>query len=65
MALTFLSSSSFLGKYYIKMGHWDELLKGFLTSAKEVQEWFLGNGDQDLGKQLEQAIINVVKGKTM
>ncbi|XP_060068773.1 uncharacterized protein LOC132548891 [Ylistrum balloti] len=45
------------GKYYIKLGHADAILKGPLK-VSEIQKWYCGEGD----RLLEEQMFNLLKG---
>lgn len=55
-------SSSYLGKYYVKIGHSDEILKGSLELT-DVRKWYCGSGDDELERELYTLVETVFNGK--
>lgn len=49
------------GKYYIKLGHSDVILKGPLK-VSEMQKWYCGEGDKTLEKQMFRLLQGILPG---
>ncbi|XP_033761106.1 uncharacterized protein LOC117342917 [Pecten maximus] len=51
------------GKYYIKLGHSDDILKGPLQ-VSEMQKWYCGEGDKALEEQMFRLLQRLLPGVT-
>ncbi|XP_062590976.1 uncharacterized protein LOC134252499 [Saccostrea cucullata] len=49
------------GKYYIKIGHSDDIIKDSLD-LKDIRKWYSGKGDEDLEKELFKLVDTMFHG---
>ena len=57
-----LSECSFAGKFYIKLGHADDILK-YDLKEEEIRGWYCGPGDRELEGHMFRLLQGIFPGK--